>query len=353
MRLAGLTLGVLLLAACRPHEPAPVLTTAPAAAPAERCEWEAGDVFETAANVIRAEAKAAQRIARELGHDISLDFLTAVTAMQYVQSRVSPYVYASLPTDQQAFTSPAGPLQTGAGLCGNQVDTFLRLMRRLGIRERAVQIYQIDAAGNNHIVAEVWFGGKWNLFDVTWATFYRRPGAAPDALLSLEELHAESRPEALAVTNHSNVVWEVYRLTSTPRLAYAKARRAQTFYDGAGTVRLTASPATGPVMYRPHLLPNMLGTWKYDPDKQPVQTRWVLAGGRRYARLVVHVASVGCADGTLRASGAAGEFAVGATTKRIEILRSATKARGDVELSIQTAQETCLLVIDAVEAFGE
>jgi hypothetical protein len=94
--------------------------------------------------------------------------------MSYVQANMSSARYSlQQRTNPATFQVPIGTeicLARGIGICGQHIQAFLDVMDRLGVRARPIQVYYATAEGRrqNHVVAEVEWGGRWHMFDVTW-----------------------------------------------------------------------------------------------------------------------------------------------------------------------------------------
>ena len=92
--------------------------------------------------------QAARLIERQVAHfgerpqGLAREFFYATIIMNYVQSRVSPLNYAILASAGDPLpVVPESCLAMGAGICGNQIATFLLLAERAGLRARSVEFY--------------------------------------------------------------------------------------------------------------------------------------------------------------------------------------------------------------------
>ncbi len=106
-------------------------------------------------------------------------FIATLVVMNYVQTIVSPPRYgvyrreASYPNYLPVITAEDSLLKK-AGICGNQIDAFIKLMSKLGINTREVQFYYENYAHqrDSHITVEVEWEHQWHFFDVTWGSFF-------------------------------------------------------------------------------------------------------------------------------------------------------------------------------------
>jgi hypothetical protein len=135
-------------------------------------EVSASPAFERAAMFVREEARGATGIADTTNPRFRL--FAALSAMSYVQANLSSARYSlEQRVDRTNFKVPTSTevcLVRGIGICGNHIQAFLDIMDRLEVPARPIQIYYVTPTGlrQNHIVAEVEWGGRWHMFDITW-----------------------------------------------------------------------------------------------------------------------------------------------------------------------------------------
>jgi len=104
------------------------------------------------------------------------DYRLCLTAMLHVQNQinVAHYAYTRIYDPEQFLLQTARnypPLKRTIGICGHQVHAFITLIQELGYKGRDVQIYHLLEGSEivqSHVVAEVFFGDAWRMFDVTW-----------------------------------------------------------------------------------------------------------------------------------------------------------------------------------------
>jgi len=136
------------------------------------------------------------------------DLCIVLDAVNAVAERVHPFNYGYLCENQLPLPrSRSEVVAQGAGICGNQVDVFLQLVRELGFEARSVQLYGMlpDGSRWSHIGAEVKVAGKFRLFDVTYAqAFVRKPPGAATAVLD----DALSFDEAIALSPDELEIYE-------------------------------------------------------------------------------------------------------------------------------------------------
>lgn len=228
------------------------------------------------------------------------------SAMNYVQANVSPLIYASLENKKTAHgNKKEEALQRHAGLCGLQVEVFLEIMQRVGVQARRVQFYSIDTTGGgNHVTAEVWFNNKWNLVDVTFGTFFRHPGDAPDHWLSAEEVLQLKNPEHCAVSNEANIVYQGYINSGQNPLSYLHSTTRDVIIGGNGTIHLKPD---GEMNYPLVNLPKHFGVHQPVPPGEMATMVYHLAGLDGKSKLVFDIAAIGGKQGTIVVEGRNGE----------------------------------------------
>jgi len=150
--------------------------------------------------------------------DVPREYVLSLVTMNYVVGHVSAPMFGRLvtinpeaaPRGDDVVTVAERSLALGAGICGNAAATFAAILDRLGVENRSVQFY-FDSG--NHIAAEVFYAGRWHYFDPTWGTFYRAPaGAAPAAVLSVDEIRRLQRPADFEVGDESHAWGQVVKM---------------------------------------------------------------------------------------------------------------------------------------------
>lgn len=105
------------------------------------------------------------------------DYRLCLAAMQLIQTQISTPNFSFLKRNNQAAfnaqtRSAYPPLDRTIGICGHHIQAFKALLQELNYQVRDVQIYHLlnddDKIAHNHIIAEVFFGNAWRMFDVTW-----------------------------------------------------------------------------------------------------------------------------------------------------------------------------------------
>ena len=104
------------------------------------------------------------------------DYRLCLTALVHVQYKISttlyPYLKAHDPYEfNRQISSDTQILEQEIGICGDHVEAFLFIMKDLGYKGRDIQIYYYPEGQkelNSHVVAEIYFGNSWRMFDITW-----------------------------------------------------------------------------------------------------------------------------------------------------------------------------------------
>ena len=206
---------------------------------------------------------------------VSADFFSSLATVNFVQSRLSSLNYSQRATAEQKLpTSVEECLQLNAGICGNHVATFLKIARRLELRARPVEFYfrgERPDTNHSHICAEVFYKKRWRLFDITWGTFFRRPGNDLDDLAGIEELRSHRMSRAWAITNQSDLWYQQWTATGLDPLEYLDHSRVDILRGRNGTIHLEAADrnATSAV-YQPRHQPNFVGRNSADRDYGPL-----------------------------------------------------------------------------------
>ena len=225
--------------------------------------------------------RAVELVRRQADHmsrgrkSVSADFFISLATANFVQSRLSSLNYSRRATAGQKLpTSVEECLQMNAGICGNHVATFLEIASRLELRVRPVEFYfrgERPDTNHSHICAEVFYNNRWRLFDITWGTFFRRPGSGLDDLAGIEELRGNRMSPAWAITNQSDLWYQQWKATGLDPLEYLNHSRVDILRGRNGTIHLEAADrnATSAV-YQPRHQPNFVGRNSADRDYGPL-----------------------------------------------------------------------------------
>ena len=255
----------------------------------------------------------------------SREFLIGLATMNHVQSRLSPLNYAVLLKGNEKLPGNAEEcLSRQAGICGNQVAAFLAIVGRLGVRARPVEFYlrgSVPAKNHSHVGAEIFYGGRWHFFDVTWGTFYRRPGGKVDDLLAWGEIQKAKDARGLAITNGSDLWFLQWRAAGLDPLEYVDAKEMDVLTGHAGTIHLRGGsvPKSRSLLYTPTHQPNYVGRNSADRDTGSVKVR-LLETGPKPGTLVIEVLGV-AGRGSLRVEGEQGSASVALSSIKAGPLR--------------------------------
>jgi hypothetical protein len=149
-------------------------------------------------------------------------------------------------------------LQARHGICGNQTAVGLALFDKAGFRARPLEFYyERKGVRLNHIIPEVWIGGKWHPVDTTYGAYWIRIASGkPFELGTLEEIQA--RPaRARLFYNQALLPYGLYKAISRPVLFDYLTSNADIIRGGNGSVRLTLQAKNGIEKFTDK--PNFLG----------------------------------------------------------------------------------------------
>jgi transglutaminase superfamily protein len=196
------------------------------------------------ADLIRSEASGIQDAwvsdgVAQAGTSEYTTYLLTLSALNHVQSRLSPGRYRMLQKQGQAPSGTEQCLRSSAGICGNQAQAMIDVIRALGCVARPVGFYFSSAAGtvHSHAGVEVSWGGRWHYIDVTHGAVFRRPGTAGHTLLSISEVLNADNPKSLAVLNNPKLEFQMTSEFSGSPLDYLVSD-PDLLVDGDGVVRL-------------------------------------------------------------------------------------------------------------------
>lgn len=216
--------------------------------------------FDLAIDFIESEA---EWMASRFGADLPREFWYATSSMNFAQSRLRPARYSRIKhTTGDLPTSSEECLELGAGICGDHIAFFIKCMDRFDVAMRRVEFYN-RRQSDNHVVAEVFYGGKWRLFDVTWGTVYRESDAGITELMSAEELVQAVNTRALAVINSTDIWFQLYpHYYEVDPLSYLSWPEKDVIIGGTGTIHLKPEEdsQTNTRRYVPSDRPNYFGS---------------------------------------------------------------------------------------------
>jgi hypothetical protein len=299
--------------------------------------------FERAVAFVRDEASGI--VPNKGPEDPRFRYYAALSAMSYVQANLSSARYSLFArTQKEQFRKPGKTeicLAEGIGICGNHIQAFLDIMEALKVPARSVQLYFEDTRGErqSHIVAEVEWGGRWHMFDITWSFVAFGDDSQP---LSYAEVRA-GKPHRASI-NHNNPWFQKYT-RSLDAFEYVRFEKGDIIVDGSGTVRPYVLERTpGRVEYSLLHIPNYVGTI-VDRDGTPgtiVQEIELPAG---FDTLTIATQRANCpGPATIAANGVAKPVHSGT----VEF----SGLRGTVRLTANDVGKTCFIVLKDIVATG-
>jgi len=230
---------------------------------------------------------------------LSREYVSAVATMNQVQSELSSLRYSVLSKAGKPLPRTVEEcFHLQAGICGNHIDAFLEIARRLEVRARPVELYlhgETPQENHNHICVEVFYRDQWRLLDVTWGTVYRRPGGAVDELVSIAEIRKDPRSRRWAVTNQTDLWYQQWKASGLDPLEYVDYRELDVLRGRAGTIRLAALLTDAGQRYQPVHQPGYLGRNNASEDYGAIRLSLlrVDTGAREFRIQVSGVAGTG------------------------------------------------------------
>lgn len=299
--------------------------------------------FERAVAFVRDEA--AGVVPNRGPEDSRFRFYAALSAMNYLQANLSSARYNFLSRlRKEQFRPPGGTeacLTEGIGICGNHIQAFLDIMEALAIPARPVQLYFEDSVGErqNHIVAEVEWGGRWHMFDVTWSFIALGEDSEP---LSYTEARA-GKPYRASL-NHNNP-WFYEYAQKIDLFEYINFEKGDVIIDDNGVVRPYIQEHTAErIKYGLLHLPNYIGT-VVDADGKRGTLVYEVELPRGFDVLTLSAQGSACPEPVkIAANGVAKPVQSGT----VEF----SGLRGTVRLTANEIDRTCYVVLKDIVATG-
>jgi len=145
------------------------------------------------------------------------------------------------------------------GICGNQTQVAIELLKIAGLQARPVEFYYSSEGQRlNHIIAEVLIDGGWRPIDTTYGAYWidGTPGA-PFALRTLEQVLDKSDTRTMVMRNAALVPYGFYEKTrQSDPFSYLHAD-ADVIRGGEGTINLSLANKHGRETFQD--IPNFLG----------------------------------------------------------------------------------------------
>lgn len=214
-------------------------------------------------------------------------FYAALSAMNYLQANLSSTRASQhLEAAHKGISPTEFCLIHKRGACGNQVEAFIEIMKALNIPSRPVQVYyETDGTRYSHIVAEVEWGGRWHMLDITWG-FIPHNG---DPMSALSYKQARERGGHEGLHNHANPL-RVFKIAKQEPI-FDYLHKGDTVIDGFGSVHIPLQGNT----FNFSDLPSYVGRSRTQSGNIGTLSLLIDANGI----LVVSPAAVGCKSGKL------------------------------------------------------
>ena len=214
------------------------------------------------------------------------EFIAGLAAMNFARSRIAPINYAvKMKRNERLPVHLEECLVEQAGICGSQNQLFRELLGRLEVETRDVGFYLHGvqrAQNDSHVATEVFWDGQWHLFDVTWGTFYRRPGGAPDEVLSTQEVLVLEDIDPAAVAAASDLWYQQWTAAGLDaRIHLRGGDSVDVVIGGEGRVRVRPKEGIGTsrLVYEPLAQPNWIGRINGPPNDGLLALRLLLPDG--------------------------------------------------------------------------
>ena len=266
----------------------------------------------------------------------------ALDAANIVQTVLSSprYGYRGTVMNENRPLTVAESVENWAGICGHHVDLFLKVMTNLGIKARPIQFYYaIDGLRRSHIAAEVFYGDRWNYFDVTWNIAF--PSPKPLQFKSHDEILAD--PQSQPQINALNSFYTMQLLTGGKPLEYLTARDVNVVvgYSGNVVVALNDKQTSSAGVENFRHLPNFIGDNQADKKNGGIKYELTTSAA---TEVTLHTdASSGCSaeqGDVIRI----GEKAFDPKSKTIGAIID-----GNSTLAIETKNDVCYVVLNRIE----
>lgn len=268
--------------------------------------------------------------------------IEAMTMVQTLQS-AARYSFISI-VEKKALGSLSMEecLANWVGICGNHIDLFLHIMRALDIPARTLQ-FTYDLTHNNvtrrntHIVAEVYYSGKWRFFDVSNGAVY--PTDTPLLFKSYDEIKRDLSAKPLLNENNG---WFAFRkMVGVNDMDYLKLKHSGVISDMSGQITIDVKSSTKhpEAVERFEDLFNFIGDNQINQKREGISYRFNLKGKHK-AKL--EMGGVGCVDHPgNRISVAGREFPVSMPVIEIDVEKS-------FDLKVKHADDVCYVVVNQI-----
>lgn len=286
-------------------------------------------------------------------------YLVTLSAMNYVQSRLSPYIYGDLlkKNPQELPSNTETALVSGAGICGNHIQAFIDLLRMFDLRARPVEFYYKNSDGKrvNHIGAEVFYNNHWNYIDVTYGTFFRKSNTNYYDLLAIDEILKLDNYQNYKITNEANLLFQVYPPIGATNLEYLTARERDIVVNGQGTIKPDLIALNGLTQYTIKNIPLHFGTFVTTAGDLGNLKYLLNQVNNHQKELIINIKANACNTGKIRLS----------TQSKKKLIDISTIKPGKVKLSIASLSDSgspilleaipnnkdqpCYLTFDAME----
>ncbi len=167
------------------------------------------------------------------------EYFIAMSALGYVNNQVNPYSHSFYKGIGDTIDGVEEALDKQAGLCGTQSWVYATLVRELGVQARTIQVFQMDRFnGSTHVMEEVWFNNKWNLIDITTATFFRDSTAKMYELMSFDEISNKTNYNDYIVTNQSGTIYQAWKYKNINPFPYIMSITKDVLISRKGVLNL-------------------------------------------------------------------------------------------------------------------
>jgi len=283
---------------------------------------------------------------RTLDSSVPWPQVAAESALTYVQSRLSPAVFAAIGGGDDLEAAFARQ----AGLCGQIVEAFMQILRGAGVDVLPVQFfYVLDGTRMSHVAAQVRWRGRWHYVDPTWGLLFERGGR----VLSPEQVLALRHPARYMLMNRL-VPWtdaNVRRGGGWSPLSYlTAATHRQVVMNGKGTVRPPRSVSGSRATWSLALMPDYVGTYvPYAGKLVGIGMRLEIPAGAR--TLVIATRGKLCGGlGTLRAGRAAIPFADVPDAGELRVPLAPRTRAVTLRAGGGNADQPCAVLLDGLRA---
>lgn len=223
-----------------------------------------------------------------------------LSALDVVPTLVSSANYGYLKNSDPKFKPPrniAEVLERSGGLCGNAVELFEAILTRLGVKTRTVQFWWRgdEDESLNHIASEVFWKGRWRLYDPTYGAYFLQVGNEDAGPLGAQSARSVSFH---AVVNPNATTYRNYKLSQVDPFEYLRRSDVDVTIAGKGTIKIHTEADNGTFITKFENVQNYVGDNRQDGSSDGTKFRFPGLTGRFDVKLDI-AGAWGCRSSVL------------------------------------------------------